>query len=129
MLHELDVELERRGLRFCRYADDCNVYVKSEKAACRVMKSIICFIEVDLKLKVNQEKSFVGRPWDVKFLGFSFYFTKGECRVRFHPKAVNRFKVKLKELTGRSKGVSLDSRLSSLRWLLWVGLIILVLLI
>jgi hypothetical protein len=98
----------------------CNIYVKSEKAARRVMKSITGFIEVDLKLKVSQEKSFVGRPWDVKFLGFSFYFAKDECRVRVHPKVVKRFKAKLKELTGRSKGVSMDSRLSRL-WLAVVG--------
>ncbi|MFP3681673.1 reverse transcriptase domain-containing protein, partial [Pseudomonas sp. SIMBA_041] len=72
MLHELDMELEKRGLRFVRYADDCNVYVSSKKAGERVMASISWFIENKLKLKVNIEKSAVDRPWKRKFLGFSF---------------------------------------------------------
>jgi len=115
MLHELDCELERRGLKFCRYADDCNIYVKSRKAAERVMKSITRFIEGDLKLKVNQEKSTVDRPWKIKFLGFSFYNSKGEYRVRVHGKPIKKFKAKLKELTGRSKGISMDERLLKLK--------------
>jgi len=117
MLHELDMELERRGLKFCRYADDCNIYVKSRKAAERVMKSITRFIEVDLKLKVNQDKSTVDRAWKLKFLGFSFYYSsqKREYRVRVHPKPIKKFKAKLKELTGRSKGISMDIRLYKLK--------------
>ena len=115
MLHELDCELERRGLRFCRYADDCNIYVKSEKAAKRVMTSITRFIEEDLKLKVNQEKSTVDRPWNIKFLGFSFYNAKGEYKVRAHGKSIKKFKVKLQELTGRSNGMSMDERLLKLK--------------
>ena len=115
MLHELDCELEKRGLKFCRYADDCNIYVKSRKAAERVMKSITRFIEEDLKLKVNQEKSAVDRPWKLKFLGFSFYDSKGEYRVRVHGKSIKKFKAKLKELTGRSKGISMDERLLKLK--------------
>ena len=71
MLHELDVELTKRGLNFCRYADDVNIYVKSERSANRVMESITRFIEEKLKLKVNKEKSIVDRPWKLKFLGFS----------------------------------------------------------
>ncbi len=70
MLNELDKELMKRGLKFCRYADDCNIYVRSRKAAERVMGSITRFIEDDLKLKVNREKSTVDRPWKIKFLGF-----------------------------------------------------------
>lgn len=76
MMHELDMELERRGLRFCRYADDCNVYVKSKKSADRVMSSITKFIEKDLKLKVNKGKSKVDRPWRLKYLGYTFYTKK-----------------------------------------------------
>lgn len=72
MLNELDIELEKRGLKFCRYADDCNIYVKSKKSAERVMESVTNFIENKLKLKVNQNKSKVDRPWNVKFLGFHF---------------------------------------------------------
>jgi group II intron reverse transcriptase/maturase len=117
MLHELDCELERRGLVFCRYADDCNIYVKSRKAAERVMKSITRFIEDGLKLKVNQEKSTVDRPWKLKFLGFSFYYNKnkGEYNIRVHQKSIAKFKAKLKALTGRSTGISMDRRLEKLK--------------
>jgi RNA-directed DNA polymerase len=117
MLHELDCELERRGLVFCRYADDCNIYVKSRKAAERVMKSITRFIEGDLKLKVNQQKSTVDRPWNLKFLGFSFYYNKnkGEYSIRVHQKSIAKFKAKLKMLTGRSNGMSMDRRLEKLK--------------
>jgi len=115
MLHELDCELEKRGLRFCRYADDCNIYVKSEKAAKRVMKSITRFIEDDLKLKVNQEKSSCDRPWNIKFLGFTFYLNKGEYKICVHDKSKEKFKAKLKKLTGRSNGMSMDARLLKLK--------------
>lgn len=106
MLNELDKELTKRGLRFCRYADDCNIYVKSKKAAERVMVSITRFIEGELKLKVNKDKSTVDRPWKLKFLGFSFYPKKGGVGIRVHPKPVKKFKDKLKEITGRSKAQS-----------------------
>ena len=98
-------------------ADDCNIYVKSSKAAERVMKSITRFIEEDLKLKVNQKKSTVDRPWNVKFLGFSFYYShkKGEYSIRVHEKPIKKFKSKLKELTGRSNGMSMDVRLLKLK--------------
>jgi len=116
MLHELDCELEKRGLRFCRYADDCNIYVKSKKAAERVMKSITCFIEEDLKLKVNQKKSTVDRPWNVKFLGFTFYYNHKKCEycIRVHAKPIKKFMTKLKELTGRNNGMNMDIRLLKL---------------
>ena len=127
MLNELDKELETRGLRFCRYADDCNIYVKSKKAANRVMASVTRFLEVELKLKVNQEKSSVDRPWKLKFLGFSFYNKKGEVGIRVHPKSVRKFKEKLKELTGRSNAMSLDFRLLRLKqaitgWINYFGI-------
>ncbi len=73
ILDDLDKELEKIDHKFCRYADDCNIYVKSERAGRRVMKSITLFIESKLKLKVNKDKSEVDRPWRRKFLGFSFY--------------------------------------------------------
>jgi RNA-directed DNA polymerase len=129
MLHELDCELEKRGLLFCRYADDCNVYVKSRKAAERVMKSITRFIEGDLKLTVNQQKSTVDRPWKLKFLGFSFYYNanKSSYCIRVHPKSIVKFKAKLKKLTGRSNGMSMDLRLEKLKqsiqgWVNYFGL-------
>lgn len=103
MLTELDKELTKRGLKFVRYADDCNIYVKSRKSANRVMASITKFIEEKLKLKVNKEKSTVGRPWKLKFLGYSFYLAKGEVRFRVHEKSILKLKKSLKELTGRSK--------------------------
>jgi RNA-directed DNA polymerase len=104
MLHELDNELERRGHRFCRYTDDCNIYVKSKKSGKRVMDSVSQFIEKRLKLKVNRAKSAVDYPTKRKFLGFSFYYLKGIARIRVHPKSYKRLKTKLKELTGRSNG-------------------------
>ena len=103
MLNELDKELTKRGLRFVRYADDCNIYVKSKKAAERVMKSITRFIEQTLKLKVNADKSKVDRPWRRKFLGYSFYLSKDGIRMRVHEESIKKFKDKLKFLTGRSK--------------------------
>jgi RNA-directed DNA polymerase len=116
MLHELDCELEKRGLQFCRYADDCNIYVKSEKAANRVMKSITRFIEVDLKLKVNQEKSSVDRPWNLKFLGFTVCYSnpKGMYVILPHKKSIKKFKAKLKELTSRKSGISMEIRLGKI---------------
>ena len=106
VLDELDRELERRGHRFVRYADDCNIYVHSERAGQRVMESVSDFIRRKLKLKVNQEKSAVARPQDRKFLGFSFL--KGPDAKRcISPQALNRFRKKVREMTGRTKGRSL----------------------
>lgn len=115
MLNELDMELTKRGLCFCRYADDCNIYVKSRKAANRVMESITRFIEENLKLKVNRDKSTVDRPWKLKFLGFSFYMGKGECRIRIHEKPLRKFKAKLKELTSRSNAMNMEYRFVKLK--------------
>ena len=90
MLDVLDKELEERNHKFCRYADDNQLYVKTRKAAERVMKSITKFIEDKLKLKVNSKKSAIGRPWERKFLGFSFYTKREEIRIRIHPRAIKR---------------------------------------
>jgi RNA-directed DNA polymerase len=114
MLHELDKELERRGHRFCRYADDCNIYVKSKKSGKRVMDSVSQFIEKRLKLKVNRDKSGVDYPTNRKFLGFSFYCIDGVSRIRVHPKSLKRLKARLKELTGRSIGISMVARIAKL---------------
>ncbi len=123
MLNELDKELECRGLKFCRYADDCNIYVRSKKAAERVKASITKFIEQKLSLRVNEEKSAVGRPWKRKFLGFSFYHKKGGVGIRVHAKAVTNFKQKLKEITGRSNAMSMKQRMLRLKQVItgWVN--------
>jgi RNA-directed DNA polymerase len=107
VLDEFDRELERRGLRFARYADDCNVYVGSRRAGERVMESITRFLTTKLKLKVNQQKSAVARPGERKFLGFSFT-NAGVPKRRIAPKAVDRFKERVRELTSRTRGVSMD---------------------
>ena len=122
VLDEFDRELERRGLRFARYADDCNVYVRSRRAGERVMVSITRFITKKLKLKVNQQKSAVAQPWERKFLGFSF--TAGrEPKRRIAPKAVTRFKAKVRELTSRTRGISIDRMAEELARYLrgWLG--------
>lgn len=123
MLNELDKELTKRGLKFCRYADDCNIYVKSRKAAERVMASITRYLEVELKLKVNKEKSAVDRPWRLKFLGFSFYLKKGGTGIRVHPKSVRKLKARLKEPTGRSNAMSAYERIEKLKQIItgWVN--------
>ncbi|MBX4270580.1 group II intron reverse transcriptase/maturase [Clostridium estertheticum] len=123
MLNELDKELEKRGLHFCRYADDCNIYLKSKKSACRVMASITRFIEEDLKLKVNKDKSKVDRPWKLKYLGFTFYPKKGEMGIRVHQNSVKKLKCKLKEITGRSNAMSMELRAIKLRQVIvgWVN--------
>ena len=107
VLDELDKELEKRGLRFVRYADDFGIYLKSQKAAERVMDSITRFITVKLKLKVNEKKSAVGNAWRSKFLGFSFFQIDGRPKIRIHKKAIQRFKQRVRELTHRSSGKSL----------------------
>jgi len=113
VLDELDRELERRGHRFVRYADDCNVYVRSERAGQRVMESVTQFITVRLKLKVNEAKSAVARPQERKFLGFSF--TAGpEVKRTIAPKALNRFKQRIREITRRAKSVSIEKTMEEL---------------
>lgn len=106
MLDALDKELETRGLPFCRYADDCNIYVASRRAGERVMESITGFIERKLKLKVNREKSAVARPWVRKFLGYSFTMEK-RTRLRVAEGSIKRFKEKAKELFRKGRGRSL----------------------
>jgi RNA-directed DNA polymerase len=113
VLDELDRELEKRGHRFVRYADDCNIYVRSERAGKRVMKSVTDFIMRKLKLKVNGEKSAVARPRERKFLGFSFTSGK-EPKRRIAPKALDRFKKRVRELTRRTRGVSLEEMIAEL---------------
>ena len=122
VLDEFDRELERRGLRFARYADDCNVYVRSRRAGERVMASITRFITTKLKLKVNEQKSAVARPWERKFLGFSFTANR-EPKRRIAPKAVIRFKEKVRELTRRTRGVSTERMAEDLARYLrgWIG--------
>ena len=113
VLDELDRELERRRHRFVRYADDCNIYVRSEKAGQRVMESVKRFITKRLKLKVNEQKSAVARPQLRKFLGFSF--SAGPViRRRIAPKAIERFKDRIREITSRARSVSLEHTLAVL---------------
>ena len=113
LLDDLDRELEQRGLRFVRYADDCNIYVGSRRAGERVMRSVTQFLERKLKLKVNKEKSAVARPAERKFLGFSFTSGKQPKR-RIAPKSLLRFKKRVRELTKRNRGVSLEQMVSQL---------------
>lgn len=123
MLNELDKELTCRGHKFCRYADDANIYVRSRKAADRVMKSITKYLEETLKLKVNKDKSAVDRPWRRKFLGFSFYTHRKGTGIRVHPKSIKRVQDKVKQITSRRAGVSMEYRYLKLRQLVtgWVN--------
>lgn len=124
MLNELDKELETRGLNFVRYADDCIILVKSEKAANRVLSSTTKYIEKKLGLKVNAEKSKVTRPTKTKYLGFSFWATKGgKWKPKPHIKSYQKLKRKLKQLTNRSWSISLDKRIKQINYLVrgWVN--------
>jgi group II intron reverse transcriptase/maturase len=123
MLDDLDKELEKRGHKACRYADDCNIYVKSQRAGERVMEGVSRFIETVLKLKINRNKSAVDRPSKRKFLGFSFYKRDGKIRNYIPPKPIQRFKTKVREATGRSNGRSMEDRQKRLNWLItgWVN--------
>ena len=114
MLNELDKELERRGLKFTRYADDCIIVVQSEKAANRVMESITKYIEKKLGLKVNIEKSKVARPNEIKYLGFGFYEKNKTWRPKPHLKSLQKFERKLKFQTRRSFSVSMARRIDFL---------------
>jgi len=122
VLDELDRELERRGHHFVRYADDCNIYVDSERAGQRVMESVTHFLTHRLKLKVNQAKSAVARPGQRKFLGFSFT-NEREPRRRIAPKAIVRFKERIREQTRRTRGVSLTRMVKEITTYLrgWLG--------
>lgn len=125
MLNELDIELEKRGLNFVRYADDCLIMVKSEKAANRVMESITTFITRKLGLKVNVEKSKIARPNEIKYLGFGFYkrINQNVWRPKPHIKSVEKFKAKLRVILVRSKSISLKERLLRIKYLIygWVN--------
>jgi RNA-directed DNA polymerase len=122
LLDELDQELERRGHRFVRYADDSNIYVKSERAGQRVMESVKNYLSRKLKLKVNESKSAVARPSQRKFLGFSFTWGKS-IRRRMTPQAIFRFKERIRELTRRTRGISIEQMVGELRHYLigWRG--------
>ena len=113
-LNEFDKELESRGLHFTRYADDCVIYVRSEAAANRVMKSVIRWLEEKLRVQVNVTKTKVCRPNDTKYLGFSFYKRKDKWRPKPHLKSVQKFKEKLHGYSKRSWSVSMDYRISKL---------------
>ena len=123
VLDEFDRELERRGLRFARYADDSNIYVRSRRAGERVITSVSRYITTKLRLTVNRQKSAVARPWERKFLGFSFYVNAGIPKRRIAPKAVDRFKAKIRELTDRTRGVSTERMAEELSRYLrgWIG--------
>ena len=124
MLNELDKELKARGLNFVRYADDCIILVKSEKAANRVLASITKFIEKKLGLKVNAEKSKVTRPTQTKYLGFSFWKSpKGQWKPKPHLKSYQKLVRKLKQLTDRSLSISLDNRIKKINYVVrgWVN--------
>ena len=124
VLDEFDKELEARGLRFCRYADDSNIYVRSARAGARVMTSISRFITQRLKLRVNSAKSAVDHPWNRSFLGFSFTGGKRPKRRKIAPKALVRFKARVKALTKRNQGRSLKHVITTLSsvsaWVDWL---------
>lgn len=123
MLNELDKELEKRGLRFVRYADDCLIMVKSEKAANRVMTTITNFIENKLGLIVNVEKSKIAKPNEIKYLGFGFYNNKGKWRPKPHLKSVQKFESKLKDITSRSDAISIADKIVKLNQVIrgWIN--------
>ena len=114
MLDELDKELEKRGHRFCRYADDCNIYVKSKRAGERVMENITSFIEGKLKLKVNINKSAVERPWKRKFLGFTLGIMFGKAYSSISKQSLKKHKDKLREILSRSNPMTLKQRIIKL---------------
>lgn len=123
MLNELDKELEKRGLQFVRYADDCVIFTKSKKSAERVMENITKFIKTKLRLKVNRTKSKVDRPWRIKYLGFSFYQAKGKIEIRVHQKSIAKFKDKIRVITSRSNAMSMETRYIKLKQVIvgWVN--------
>ena len=122
-LNELDKELERRGLHFARYADDCVIFVKTEYSAERVMKNIVTFIETKLKLKVNAEKTHITRPNNLKYLGFSFWKDKGNWKSSPHKESFKKLFLKLKKLVKRSWSVDLTYRIKKINEVLrgWIN--------
>lgn len=114
VLDELDKELEKRGLRFVRYADDCVIFVRSERAANRVMESVSKFIEKKMRLKVNREKSAVGRPWERKYLGICATNSRKDPKIRIHWKSIKQFKERVREITSRQRGRSLSQVIGEL---------------
>ena len=123
MLNELDKELEKRGLRFVRYADDCLIMVRSEKAANHIMESVTRYIENKLGLKVNVEKSKVARPHKIKYLGFGFYNKKGTWRPKPHLKSLQKFERKLKDITSRSNAMPISEKIVKLNQVIrgWIN--------
>lgn len=126
-LTEFDRELEKRGHKFVRYADDCNIYVKSRRAARRVLESCKEYLEGKLRLKVNMEKSRVGSPLRLKFLGFAFYKMKGKTGIRVHEKPMKKFKEGVKQITSRKRGKTITLVLQELKlyttgWLNYYGI-------
>ncbi len=127
-LDAFDKELEKRGHKFVRYADDVNIYVKSQRSAERVLASVTKFLETKLKLKVNESKSKAGSPLKLKFLGFALRSTtKGQASIRIHEKSIERFKEKIRTLTRRNQGRSIEDVLYKLRqyttgWLNYYGI-------
>ena len=122
MLDDLDKELERRGHKFCRYADDCNIYVQSRLAGERVMKSITQFLERKLRLRVNATKSVVDRPWKLKFLGYSMTMEK-KPRMKLARQSIERFKAKLRALFRQGRGRSVQKLIEELNPILrgWIN--------
>lgn len=114
LLDDFDKELEMRGHKFVRYADDCNIYVRSKRAGVRVLKSITRFLEKELKLKVNSVKSAVAAPTKRKFLGYSFYYSKDGVKLRVHEKSYKRLKMKIRQVTNRNVSMNFDYRMKKL---------------
>ena len=123
ILNELDKELEDRGHKFVRYADDMIILCRSKRSAERTLENIIPFIERKLFLKVNREKSHISHIREVKFLGYSFYIKDGKCKLRLHSKSIHKMKARIKELTSRSNGWGNDRRKEALRQFIvgWVN--------
>ena len=127
MLDELDKKLEERGHKFCRYADDCNIYVKSERAGKRVMNNITDFIESKLKLRVNRDKSAVARSWKRKYLGFTLSLMFGKAYSKISEQSIKRHKDKLRIILSRSKPMTLEQRINKLNqsnigWINYYGI-------
>jgi RNA-directed DNA polymerase len=114
VLDELDKELEKRGLCFVRYADDCVIFVRSKRAGSRVMESVSRFIEKKLRLEVNRDKSAVGRPWDHKYLGFCMTNSRMNPKIRIHWKTIKRFRQRVREITARRRGRSIHQVINEL---------------
>ncbi|HHY66709.1 MAG TPA: group II intron reverse transcriptase/maturase [Alicyclobacillus sp.] len=124
LLDDLDKELEKRGHKFVRYADDANIYVRSKRAGERVLASVRTFLQERLRLKLNEQKSTVDRPWKLKFLGFSMYKRKaGEIRIRLARQSIERVKAKIRTLTARNTPIAMEERIRRLNTYLggWMG--------